>query len=35
MFAQLIMVLGLGTTAAFIGIVGQSVYDELVEEDEQ
>ncbi|MCA9124287.1 MAG: ion transporter [Planctomycetaceae bacterium] len=33
LFAQVIMVLGLGITAAFIGIVGQSVYDELVESD--
>lgn len=32
-FAQVIMVLGLSTTAAFIGIVGPSVYDELVDED--
>ena len=29
-FAQFIMILGLGITAAFIGIVGRSVYDELV-----
>lgn len=30
LFAQGIMMLGLGVTASFIGIVGSSVYDELI-----
>lgn len=30
LFAQAIMMLGLGITASFIGIVGSSVYDELI-----
>ena len=31
-FAQVMMILGLGITASFIGIVGRSVYDELAAE---
>ena len=34
MFAQIIMVLGVGITAAFIGIVGSSVYQELLDAED-
>ena len=30
LFAQAIMMLGPGVTASFIGILGSSVYDELI-----